>query len=112
MKYVKQTREFLSAIVFTLCAVFGATSSFAVEPSAVFSSEVGTIQTATQNININTASAMDLAQALTGVGLKKAEEIVAFRNLNGQFAAAIEITEVKGIGPATFEKNKDRIVVR
>ena len=39
-------------------------------------------------VNVNTATAEEIAQALKGVGLKKAEAIVAYRKSNGQFQHA------------------------
>jgi len=60
-------------------------------------------------VNINQASAAELAEALNGVGLKKAEEIVAWREKNGPFKEADELAKVKGIGAATIEKNRSRI---
>jgi len=61
-------------------------------------------------ININTASAEELAQ-LTGVGQKKATKIIEFRETNGPFKQPEDFLEVPGIGPKTFEANKDRITV-
>ena len=61
-------------------------------------------------VNINTASAEELTQ-LRGIGPKYAARIVEYREQNGPFASAKDIMNVKGIGPATFEKNKERIVV-
>jgi competence protein ComEA len=60
-------------------------------------------------VNINQASAAELAEALNGVGLKKAQDIVSWREQNGPFKAADELTQVKGIGAATIEKNRTRI---
>lgn len=60
-------------------------------------------------INVNTASADALAEILTGVGPKKAEAIVAYREANGPFKDVDDLLQVKGIGPATLEKNRDRI---
>ena len=61
-------------------------------------------------ININTASAEEMTQ-LQGVGAKYAAKIVEYREQNGPFASAEDIMKISGIGPATFEKNKDLIVV-
>jgi competence protein ComEA len=61
-------------------------------------------------ININTASAEELTQ-LQGVGAKYAVKIVEYREQNGPFASAEDIMKISGIGPATFEKNKELIVV-
>ncbi len=64
---------------------------------------------AADTVNINQASAQEIADALQGVGLAKAEEIVRYRDSNGAFKHADELVNVKGIGLATVEKNRDRI---
>ncbi len=61
-------------------------------------------------ININTASADELAQ-LKGVGAKKAAIIIEYRETNGPFKLPEDLLKVSGIGPKTFETNKDRIAV-
>ena len=61
-------------------------------------------------ININTASADELTQ-LKGVGEKKAALIIEFRETNGLFKLPEDFLKVPGIGPKTFEANKNRIVV-
>lgn len=60
-------------------------------------------------VNINKASAEELANTLTGVGVKKAELIVQYREAHGDFKSVEELTNVKGIGPAILEKNSARI---
>ncbi len=63
-------------------------------------------------VDLNSASADEIAQSLTGIGKVKAEAIVAERTQNGPFKELNEVAErVKGIGPATLEKNKDNIVL-
>ena len=62
-------------------------------------------------VNINTASAEEIADALNGIGLSKAQAIVEYREAYGGFARADEIVFVRGIGEATYEKNKDDILV-
>ena len=64
----------------------------------------------TAKININTASAEELTQ-LQGVGPKYAAKIVEYREQKGPFASPEDIMKIPGIGPATFEKNKELIVV-
>ncbi|OTG89953.1 competence protein ComE [Acinetobacter sp. ANC 3813] len=64
--------------------------------------------TNSQKIRLNSASAEQFQQ-LNGIGLKKAEAIVAYRTKNGKFKSIEEIQEVKGIGPAIFAKNKERL---
>lgn len=65
-------------------------------------------QSNTGMVNLNTATLEEL-QSLTGIGLSKAKDIIAYREQNGGFESIEEITQVKGIGNATFEKIKDRI---
>jgi len=61
------------------------------------------------SVNINTASAKDLAAALNGVGASKAESIVAYREKSGAFKVLKDLVKVKGIGAATVAKNRSNI---
>jgi len=63
-------------------------------------------------VNLNTADAQLLADALHGVGLKKAEAIVAWRETNGDFKTINELLQVKGIGETLLAKNKEMMVVK
>lgn len=67
---------------------------------------------AAEGVNINTASAAEIAAALNGVGLAKAEEIVRYREEHGAFAHADELVNVKGIGLRTVDKNRDLIIIQ
>ena len=58
-----------------------------------------------QPVNINTANADELAESLDGIGEAKAKAIVAYRTANGGFKSAEALTEVKGIGQKTLERN-------
>ena len=60
-------------------------------------------------VNVNQASAQELADLLSGVGIKKAEAIIEYRKQNGDFKNADDLVNVKGIGSATLEKNRERI---
>jgi len=60
-------------------------------------------------VDINTASAEQLAEALDGVGPAKSEAIVAYREENGDFAHIDELVNVRGIGLRTVDQNRDRI---
>ncbi|HOP21761.1 MAG TPA: ComEA family DNA-binding protein [Gammaproteobacteria bacterium] len=60
-------------------------------------------------VNINTADAKSLAEELNGIGVKKAQAIVDYRTEHGDFKTIESLTEVKGIGLKTVEKNRDAI---
>ena len=64
-----------------------------------------------QQVNINSASASEIAASLKGVGLKTAQRIVAYRDANGAFQSLDALTMVKGVGGKTVKKNKQRIVL-
>ena len=64
---------------------------------------------AMEQVNINAADAETLQRVLAGIGRSRAEAIVAYREANGKFYSAEELTAVKGIGVSTIEKNQARI---
>jgi competence protein ComEA len=57
-------------------------------------------------VNVNSADAKTLAKELNGIGLSKAEAIVAHREKNGPFKSADDLAKVKGIGAKTVERIK------
>lgn len=62
-------------------------------------------------VDINRDNAAAIAAGLNGVGPAKAEAIVAHREKNGPFKSADQLVEVRGIGLATVEKNREVITV-
>lgn len=66
---------------------------------------------ALNTVNVNTASAEEIAAGLKGVGLSKAEAIVKYRNSNGSFKHIDEMVNVKGIGIRTVDINRERITL-
>lgn len=78
-----------------LCVVMGLSSAaFAAEP-----------------LDINKATATELAAGLNGVGAQKAAAIVAYRKANGGFANVDELVNVEGIGDVTLEKLRGQLTV-
>lgn len=62
-------------------------------------------------VNINTADAKTIADALDDVGLKKAEAIVKYRQEHGPFKSPDELEKVTGIGEKTLIKIKPDVLV-
>lgn len=62
-------------------------------------------------VNVNTASAEEISENLKGIGLTKAQLIVAYREANGSFLHADELVNVKGIGLKTIDRNRDMILL-
>ena len=67
---------------------------------------------ATEPVNINTADAETLASAINGVGIKKARDIVAYRQQNGPFVTVDDLTKVTGIGSHTVESSRENLTVK
>lgn len=63
-------------------------------------------------VDINTANAEALAEAINGVGIKKARDIVTYREKNGPFESVDELVEVSGIGMQTVEGNRENLTVK
>ena len=62
-------------------------------------------------ININTADKDALMSVIKGVGEKRAEAIIAYREQNGPFKSIEELAEVRGIGASIVEANMDNLSI-
>lgn len=60
-------------------------------------------------VDINTASAEALAEAIHGVGLKRAQAIVLHREQHGAFSSVEQLAQVRGISAKTVERNRGRL---
>ena len=61
-------------------------------------------------VNINTADVQQL-QTLNGIGQKKAEMIVDYRNKNGNFKSVDDLINVQGLGAKTVDNLRDQVTV-
>jgi competence protein ComEA len=86
-------------------------TAFAAGPAIVATTAGGVVAAAVEKVNINTASVKDL-QKLDGVGRGVAQRIVDYRDANGPFKRGEDLRKVEGVGAATFERNRERIVVK
>lgn len=91
--------------------VAAATLVFACAQSAQAQTEdaVASRQVPVEQVNINEADASTIADVLQGVGQSRAKAIVEYREKNGPFDSLEELEEVKGIGEATVNLNRERI---
>ena len=62
-------------------------------------------------VNVNTASAEDIAIALYGVGKYKAQAIVQYRQEHGHFKSVQALKKVRGIGQGILDGNLDDIKI-
>ncbi len=63
-----------------------------------------------EKINLNSASKADL-QKIDGVGDKKADKIIEYRQQHGQFKSVDELKNISGFGEKTVAKMKDQLAV-
>lgn len=96
----------ISFMVLTLGSV---STAFATDATAAKTAKAESV-IPKNTININTADAVELTR-LKGIGVKKAEAIVAWRNENGNFKTVDDLLDVKGIGEATLEANREIISI-
>jgi competence protein ComEA len=80
----------------------GSTAPVAMEVSATAQSG---------KVDLNGADASTLQKELSGIGEAKAKAIVAYRETNGPFASVDELLEVKGIGKAILDRNREKLEV-
>jgi len=103
-------KSLISALYFTLAlggAFFHSTLSAA--PPAAETPAAQAASPAGEQISINDATAEQLSSAMNGVGLKKAQAIVSYREQYGPFTAIEQLKEVPGIGNSLLERNADRL---
>ncbi|CRM06132.1 MULTISPECIES: ComEA family DNA-binding protein [Pseudomonas] len=105
---------YVSSLVFAFLASLSVATTAApsVKPEAPIPISAQMIKAEqSAKVNLNAADAETLRRDLFGIGAAKAKAIVAFRESNGPFTAVDELLEVKGIGKALLEKNRDRLVI-
>lgn len=98
----------LLAVLVSLPLAVTAAESPKAEPAKAAAAQVAQ----TGLVNLNTADVATLQRELAGIGATKAQAIVAYREEHGDFATVDELLEVKGIGEATLEKNRDKLSVK
>lgn len=101
----------LSSLLFAVLTSLSV-AAFAAETPKADPAKAASVQVAQIDVvNLNTADAATIQRELVGIGATKAQAIVAYREAHGNFASVDELLEVKGIGEATLEKNRHKLMV-
>jgi competence protein ComEA len=67
-------------------------------------------EAATDPVNVNTADASSLDK-VKGLGPKKAEAIVKYREANGPFQSVDDVAKVRGIGSKMLKKIREQLTI-
>ena len=101
----------LTATLLLSCLPLLSQPLLAADKPAAKPATTGTAAKESGKVNLNTASINELT-ALKGIGEKKAQAIVDYREKQGKFTTVDQLADVSGIGPATLEANRDMIIVK
>lgn len=78
--------------------------------SSTASSAMSQDEKNTTLVNLNTATEADL-QTISGIGAKRAADIIAYREANGGFKSVDDLNNVSGIGDKTMESIRPYVTV-
>ena len=63
-----------------------------------------------ETININTAD-KELLMSINGIGEKRAEAIIAYREEHGPYKSVDQLAEIKGLGQVFIDSNREQLTV-
>ncbi|HFU3789764.1 TPA: helix-hairpin-helix domain-containing protein [Streptococcus suis] len=84
--------------------------NISVVASTTASSAMSSEEKNTSLVNLNTATEADL-QTISGIGAKRAADIIAYREANGGFKSVDDLNNVSGIGDKTMESIRPYVTV-
>ncbi|HEM5989785.1 TPA: helix-hairpin-helix domain-containing protein [Streptococcus suis] len=84
--------------------------NISVVTSTTASSAMSSEEKSTSQVNLNTATEADL-QTISGIGAKRAADIIAYREANGGFKSVDDLNNVSGIGDKTMESIRPYVTV-
>ncbi|MFH6616453.1 helix-hairpin-helix domain-containing protein [Streptococcus suis] len=84
--------------------------NISVVASTTASSAMSQEEKNTSLVNLNTATEADL-QTISGIGAKRAADIIAYREANGRFKSVDDLNNVSGIGDKTMESIRPYVTV-
>ncbi|MFB2863911.1 ComEA family DNA-binding protein [Aeromonas sp. MdU4] len=101
----------ISAVMLLACLPLFSQPSLAADKVVPKQNTTTSVAKESGKVDINTATLAELT-SLKGVGDKKAQAIVDYREKQGKFTSVDQLADVNGIGPATLEANRDMIIVK
>ncbi|MDG9883159.1 helix-hairpin-helix domain-containing protein [Pseudomonas putida CSV86] len=102
-------KTYLASLLITLFGILSLPLNAA--PANPAAAAAPSVQAESDRLDLNKADAMALQSQLSGIGKSKAEAIVAYREEHGDFASIDELLEIKGIGKALLDRNRDKLTV-
>lgn len=63
-----------------------------------------------EKINLNKADAKALTNAMKGIGVKRAQAIISYRDAHGAFKSIDDLAAVKGVGKGFVKRNHERLL--
>jgi len=75
---------------------------FLILPSVLYAGE---------SVNINTAN-KEMLMSIKGVGERRAEAIIEYRDKHGPFTTIDQLAEIRGIAQSLIDANRDTLVVK
>jgi competence protein ComEA len=76
---------------------------------AILSSSVYAAPPMQPKINLNTANVQQLIQTVKGIGKKRAEAIIHYRETHGQFKSVEDLANVRGLGKSFVQSHKTQL---
>ncbi|MFQ2246295.1 ComEA family DNA-binding protein [Aeromonas enteropelogenes] len=105
-----QIHKFAAVMLLSTLPLFSQ-PSLAAEQTQTKQTTTTTAAKESGKLNLNTATLAELT-ALKGIGEKKAQAILEYREKQGKFTSVDQLADVTGIGPATLEANRDMMMVK
>ncbi len=89
-----------------LVVVFLVVSCVLTPIKMVSAAEIGVVANQLSKIDLNTANAEALKHSFKGIGARRAEAIIQYRDAHGPFKSVRELAEVKGLGRSFVDRNE------